>query len=894
LGVNRKRLTAIAAGTSLLLASDMSNRWRILIARCRALACRGRRERELDEEIADHLARLADAARAAGADEAAARAEALRRFGGVARTHERYREQLGFARLDAFWLDLRLAARALAKRPLLVAAAALSIAVGAGLNVGVYAAVIRGLIGTTLSGAAPDERLVAVNGEISYPNYEDLARLDVFSGLAAMQVTRVAWRTDAGVRRLGAKVVTPNFFDVVGVGAAVGRTFSTSDDQHAVVLGFALWQRRFGGDRSAIGRTMTLNGWPYVVIGVAPPDFNAPLAPMVAADVYLPIGPQIALGLANRSAAQLDLIGRLKDGASRTQARAVVAAAAADLERQYPHDNAHFAGALHIESVGGLERWRGLLGGAMPLALAAASVLFGIVGLVLLVACANVASLLLARAEERRREIAVCAALGATRARLAQRVVAESALIAIAGCALAALGYIAATAAIARMAWNAGALTMMLPSLPLVYAAVVAVAVTIACAVAPALAVGRSPVAAAWTSAAAQTPGRIRARRALVVVQVASCAVLLSGAAILFHDVARMRQADPGFDTTHTVAVEVRSAPNVNGIRLRPFLNLRDALLRLPGVESVSTARNLPLMFVNWRGPVRVDAAEAVPKVVDIVPVGPRYFETLRIPLVRGRDVADGDARPRAAATPVVVNQTFADRMFGAADPLRRRLILESEGRGGPDRVLLVAGVARDSKTRSLDEDPHPVVYLPEIGEFMFVRVAGPASASMARTIERAAWGADTLAWVDAQPLAAQVEFAQRPARVAGTALAVLGAVGLAMAMVGLYAVVSYSVNRRKFEIGVRLAMGAPRAQVLRMIVREGLTMVAFGCAIGMGAAQLAVRALTPIVRLNQGRFDPLALSAVVVAMAAVGAAASFAPARRASRVEPAVALRHE
>jgi putative ABC transport system permease protein len=872
----------------------MSKRWRILIARCRALAGRGRRERELDEEIADHLARLADTARAAGADAAAARTEALRRFGGVARTRERCREQLGFARLDALWVDLRLAARALARRPLLVAAAALSITVGAGLNLVVYAAVVRGLIGTTLSGAAPDERLLAVNGEISYPNYQDLARVDLFSGLAAMQVTRVAWRTGDGVLRLGAKVVTPNFFDVVGVRAAVGRTFTASGDEHAAVLGYAFWQRRFGGDRSAVGQTMTLNGWPYTVIGIAPPDFNAPLAPMVAADVYLPIGPQLALGLANRSAAQLDLIGRLKDGVSRAQARAAVAAAAADLERQYPRDNAHFAAALHIAPVGGLEFWRGLLGGAMPLALAAAATLFAIVGLVLLVACANVASLLLARVEERRREIAVCAALGATRGRLAQRVVAESALVAIAGCALAALVYVATAAAIARLAWNAGALTMMLPSLPLGCAAVVAIAVTIACAVAPALAVGRSPVAATVTSAAAHTPGRSRARRALVVVQVASCGVLLSGAAILFHDVARLRRADPGFDTAHTVAVEVRSAPNDDGVRLRPFLTVRDALLRLPGVESVSTARNLPLMFVSWRAPVRVDATGEAPRLVDIVPVGPRYFETLRIPLARGRDVADGDARPRAAATPVVVNQTFADRVFGAVDPLQRRLILESEGRGGPDRVLLVAGVARDSKTRSLDEDPHPVVYLPEIGAFMFVRMAGPVSASTARTIERAAWSADTLAWVDAQPMAAQVEFAQRPARFAGAALAALGAVGLAMAMIGLYAVVSYSVNRRTFEIGVRLALGARRGQVLRMIVGEGLTVVAIGCAIGIGAAQLAVRAIAPLVSLNHGRVDPLAFTAVVVAIGIVGAAASFAPARRASRVDPAVALRHE
>ncbi|HXI31332.1 MAG TPA: FtsX-like permease family protein, partial [Vicinamibacterales bacterium] len=269
-------------------------------------------------------------------------------------------------------------------------------------------------------------------------------------------------------------------------------------------------------------------------------------------------------------------------------------------------------------------------------------------------------------------------------------------------------------------------------------------------------------------------------------------------------------------------------------------------------------------------------------------------FETLQIPIRRGRDLADSDLRFLGETpTPIVVNQTFAERFFGAGDPIGRTIVLEADGRGGPDRRLEIAGVARDSRTRSLDEDPHPVVYLPEAGDFLLVRVAGPASGAV-RTIERALWSAEAVAWVDAQPLEAQVAFAQRPAQFGGGALAALGAIGLVMAMVGLYAMVSYGVNRRTFEIGVRLAVGAPRAAVLRMVVREGVVLVAIGCAIGLAAAQLAIRAIAPLVTLNRGRFDPVALGAVVAMMALVGAAASFAPALRASRVDPVVALRHD
>ncbi|HJZ77800.1 MAG TPA: ABC transporter permease, partial [Vicinamibacterales bacterium] len=465
---------------------------------------------------------------------------------------------------------------------------------------------------------------------------------------------------------------------------------------------------------------------------------------------------------------------------------------------------------------------------------------------------------------------------------------------ALAGSALAALFYEASVAVITRLAWSAGSVTVTLPGLPLFYCAAVAFVVTLVCAVAPALAVSRSPIAPVLTTASMQTTTRTRGRRLLVVAQVAICVVLLSGASILFHDAVRMRRADPGFDTMHTVSVEVRAATTASGFGLRPFERVRAVVRALPGVESVSAARNLPLMLLTWRASMHVDGESGPPRRIDVMPVGPRYFETLRIPLLRGRDLADQDVRFLGrGATPVVVNQTLADRFFATGDPIGRTIVLESDGRGGGDRTLTIAGVARDSKTRSLDEDPHPVVYLPEVGDFLFVRVAGPASAAI-RTIERAVWSADAIAWVDVQPLEAQVQFAQRPAQIGGTALAALGGIGLVMAMVGLYAMVSYGVNRRTFEIGVRLAVGAPRAAVLRMIVREGLVAVAIGCAVGLLGAQLAIRAIAPLLTLNQGRFDPLALGAVVAAMAVVGTAASLAPALRASRVNPVVALRHD
>jgi putative ABC transport system permease protein len=319
---------------------------------------------------------------------------------------------------------------------------------------------------------------------------------------------------------------------------------------------------------------------------------------------------------------------------------------------------------------------------------------------------------------------------------------------------------------------------------------------------------------------------------------------------------------------------------------------VRAAIRGVPGVESVSAARNLPLMLIAATAAVHPERIPSLHLEADLVPAGPRYLETLRIPLLRGRDFTDLDLRYTGRTTSVIVNHTLAQRIFGTADPVGRTLVSD-DGHEDAGRVYEIVGVARDAAVRSLDEAPHPVVYRPEVGDFYFVRVAGDA-ATMLRTVETAIARVEPNAWVQAQPLSAQVAFAKRPASIGSGALAALGAIGLAMAMVGLYAIVAHSVNRRTFEIGVRLALGATRAHVLALIMREGIGLVAIGCAIGVAAAVVLVRVVSSIVTLNQGRFDPLALGAASAATIAVGAAATLAPARRAARVDPVIALRSE
>ena len=865
---------------------------RVFLARLRAVLTRAWRDADLDDEIQAHLDLLTRDYVRRGLSLEAARTAARRDFGGVTQITEIYRGQRGFARLESFRQDLRFGLRSLARRPLLVLTATASIGIAAGLNITVYSVLAHVLFDTNLSGAPRDDRLVAIDPEASFLDYEALRTTAGFVDLAAMQVGTLVWRTDRGTERLGAKIVSTTFFDVLGVRAAYGRTFNATDSQ-VVLLDFGFWQRRFAGDPTIIGRPLNLNGAPFAVAGILPRNFSAPVFPLIASDLYVPISPLVALGLSNRAARQFDLIGRLHDGVTPGQANAALRVRATEVARE--SGQAGLARAVGVRSISGFEMWRQMGVGGMILG--AAGVLYAVVALVLLVACANVAGLLLARAEERRREITVCAALGATRWRLAQRFIAEGAIVAVLGCAAGIALYKGTFAIVSSLAWTSFGLNVMPPSLPVLYCLLVAVALTVACSAAPALTVSRvAPGPALATLGPRATPRRSGLRRLLVVVQVAVCCVLMIGAFLLLRGFIRMQGVDPGFDVARTLWLDVRLPVSANGVREsegQGFARIRSRLERVAGVESVSCLRYLPLTVLGWRASLHMGSAVDTHFSADIHPVGPSYLSTMGIPLLRGREFVDADVRGSVANTPIVVNDTLARRFFPSSDPIGQWLVLESDRGDGPERRLQIVGVARDSKLRSLNEDAHPVLYMPEIRTSFVVRVTGVATAAM-RGVEQAVADGEPGASVQATPMSAHVANATRPVQLGSAVLAGLSGLGLLMAMTGLYAVVMCSVNERTFEIGIRIALGASGATVMRMVLRDALLIVGMGCALGGAAGLVLARLLSPLLAGGQRAADPVAFGAAITALLIVSFAASLVPAVRASRADPLLALRQE
>ena len=468
--------------------------------------------------------------------------------------------------------------------------------------------------------------------------------------------------------------------------------------------------------------------------------------------------------------------------------------------------------------------------------------------------------------------------------------------------------YAASTVAVSKLGWAAADLDVIPPALPLIYCCALVVAITVACGAGPSLAVSRMTPGPALSlvSPRASSAGRASLRNLLVVVQISVCFVLLSGAFLLLRGVVELRRSDPGFEVERILWLNVRLPTESGGTRdsdTHAFERIRRTLDELPGVESVSCVRYLPLKFLTWRALVRIDGLKADADrarltsgliSVDIHPVGPRYLATMRIPLLRGRDLTDNDTRSRPATpTPIVVNDTLARRFFRASDPIGRRLLLDEAHERGAGQILEVVGVARDSKLRTLNEDAHPVLYLPELHTSFVVRVTGPATGSV-HAVEKSVAASEPGASVQASPMSAQIAGARLPAQVGSSLLTALGALGLLLEMTGLYAVITYGVNRRTFEIGVRMALGATQSDIARFILREPLIIVASGCGIGVVAASAATRVLAPLLAAGQSATDPVAFGAVAISLVIVGGAASFLPARRAARVDPLAALRQD
>jgi predicted permease len=881
---------------------------------------------EMDDEIRLHLALRAEQLVREGRSPAAARAEAEARFGisddARRRLHDSARRREArmsrVERFDALRQDVRYAWRGLRRNPGFALVAVLTLALGIGANTAIFG-VVNAVMLRSLPVHRP-EQLVQVtlgdrrNDELSNPLFEALrdraAGRDVFSGLFAFAPRRFDLARGGETRPVDGTWTSGSFFDALGVGPAVGRVLHAADDHRGcapvAVLGYRFWQSAYGGDPGVVGRSVALDGHPFEIVGVAAAAF-AGVEVGRASQLYVPLCASAIVeggdgGLDDRHQWFLRVIGRVREGVTLDQAAARVAALSP----------AVFAATVSPDAVA--EERRGYLENQLAAFPAAAGhsalrleygtalvALMVVVGVVLLVACANVANLLLARAAARRREIAVRLGIGAGRGRLVRQLLTESVL-------LAALG---AAAGLLLARWAGGALVALLARRDAAVWLDLAIdgrvlGFTLAAAVLTALLFGLAP---AWRATrvdlraamqAVDEAGRVRhtAGKALVVGQIALSLVLVLGAGLLLGTFRTLATLDPGFrrEGVLLVAVDMRDA----GYPAERLPAVRQAIVdrmrQVPGVRAASASVLTPISGAGWGGPVSVDGftpADRRDALVFFNAVSDGFFATLGTRLVAGRDFG---ARDAAGAPPVaIVNETMARKFFRGASPIGREIGV----RDGPgaERRLQVVGVVRDAKYGSLREDARALVYLPLAQDphpgqsvNLELRAAGAATALVP---------AATAAMADVHPrfslayrtLASQVDASLARERLLATLSGVFGALALLLAVVGLYGTMSYALTRRRRELGVRVALGAARGRVLRLVLAEVGRLVAAGLALGAVAGVVATRWVTPFL-FGRSPVDPTtwALSAAALAVAALAAGAL--PAWRAATADPVRAIR--
>ena len=810
--------------------------------------------------------------------------------------------------------DVRFAVRHYLKTPGATALAVVSLALGIGVNSAIFS-LVSAVVLRDLPAERPEELVDVYFGKASeykyatasHPDYLDLRRDSrAFSELAAVNVTVGATERDGATELLFGEAVSGNYLALLDREPALGRGFLPEEDgvpgAHPVaMLGHRAWRQRFGADPNVLGRTLRLNGVDFQIVGVAPRDLAGSF-PGLVADYFIPMAMSDRMSemasLADRGSRSLFIKGRLAPGVTLEQARAEMETLNARLAAAWPDTNE----GIEVTLVPTREVV--LNPGIDGPILGVAGLLMGIVGLVLVIACSNVASVLLSRAAERRREIAVRLAIGAGRGRLVRQLLTESLLLAGAGGALG-LGL---AAGLARL------LVSFKPPLPiplsidvgvdgtvLAFTAAVALLTGLLCGLAPALQSSRPQLVPALKDDAGglgRRHRRLGLRNLLVVGQVAASTVLLVGAGLFVRSLGQARSIDPGFALDRGVAVQL--ALGLGGAydeaEGRVFLRrLVERARALPGARSAALAENLPLGLSIHTGRVELEGQQLAswdqgPE-VDQSSVGTGYFETLGIPIVRGRAFtsADGQQAPRVA----VINEAAARHFWPAGDALGKRL---REDQDGP--WIEVVGIARDGKYRTLGEAPRPFLYLASEQDYrpfatLVVATDGDERAMLAAVRRLVSELDPALPVFDMKTMSDHLQVMLFPARMGALLLTALGGLGLLLATVGLYGVVASSVVRRTREVGIRMAIGARPADVVRLVVGEGMALAGAGLALGIAAALAAARVLEGLL-YGIGTTDAATFVVVVAVLAAVGLVANLVPARRASRLDPVAALRRE
>ena len=886
----------------------MRQLFRTFFLRLNSLFRRRRLEDDLEEELRSHLEMAVDLNLRRGKSAEDARREAFRNFGGFEQTKEIYRDQRGLPMIETTVQDLRFGLRMLRRRPGFSILAILCLTLGIGANAAVFSWV-EGILFRPYPAVAHQEQLLALTGTArgepeptSWPDLLDLQRnctlIDSFIVTKIMGTTlSVGDRAEV----TAGSIVSANYFDAIGVHPILGRGFAPGEDSgrnaHPVtVISYQLWKGRFKGDPQIIGKTQRLNNVLHTIVGVAPEGFYGTFVGW-AMQFWVPASMEEnfeggGYKLEDRGARWIEAYVRLKPGVTPAQAQQEISAVAQRLENDYPATNRGRGVKLW-------PLWQTPFNNAGTL-LPTLEIMLAVVVFVLFIACANVGNLLLVRAFARRHEMTVRLAIGAGRGRLLKQLLTEGLILAAFGAAGGLLVAHWCRHALVLLFPARGGVAMRLPGeidwRVLALSAAVCLITTLLLGLVPAMQTGKIDVAGALKSDSAGVVGgggRAWVRSSLVVVQVSLSFVLLVGTGLLLRSLQKIRNTSPGFSTHQVLdtAVNLVSA----GYDAQRAQTFQDELLArvkaLPGVESAAFARMTPLSYGSFpSSPIAVDGYQPPPEeqpTVQYNEVGPDYLTTMGIPLISGREFTRAD--DEKAAPVAIVNETMAAQYWRGKNPIGERVQVKG-------RWMQVVGIAKDSKYQSVREAPKPFFYVPLRQNFargagLHIRTA-LSSETMAAALAREVHALDgNLALFEVITLQEQLDRSTSPQMVAVTLVGTLGGLALLLAAIGLYGVMSYAVSQSTRELGLRMALGANASNLLRLVISRGLALTAGGVLLGAVVALALTRLLGNLLYKVSPR-DPLAFGSALAVMTIASLAACFLPAWRATRTDPARALR--
>ncbi len=868
---------------------------------------------DLSEEIWEHLDEKIEELVAGGMSRKQASAAARRQFGNVTLVEEHGREVWRWPSIEDFLMDIRFALRMLRNNPSFAAVAVLTLALGIGANTALFSVIDAVLLrplpfrdpGRLVAPLCVDLRDANRGGEISYPVFLDWrSQSRSFEAMSVWDNRSFAYTGADQPESVRGAVVSANLFSMLGVSPILGRTFAPDEDQLGpaqlpVVLSYEFWQSHFGGDPSVVGRALTLDSQKFSVVGVMPARFQFPvrrnrveLWTTIADDLQgkTPMAVQ-------RGVSYLNIVARLKPGVPILQAQSDLLSIQEQLNRQYPENRPRGAVVrTEADQIAGPMR--------PPL-----MILLGAVGFVLLIACANVASLLLARATVRQKEFTVRAALGASRWMIIRQLLTESVLLAMLGGALGVLLAHWATGALVSLAPQQLARTgdIALDFRVLAFSLIVALATGVLFGLVPAIQSSRHDLNRVLVDSGrgfSSGPGGVHLRGVLVACQLAIALVLLIGAGLLLRSFDRLQHVDPGFRADHvlTFLLDVPSERHPAAQRAAFVRQVLQSTRALPGVESAGAIFGLPLDEDEGAFTALDIEGRPVPKSqrprVAFRLIESQYFDTMKIPLLQGRTFTPRDEQ--GGPPLAIVNETFARRMFPGESPLGHRVsptISFGDSDDAPMREIV--GVTGDVKSGGISDNAVPEVYAPQtstdfIGEMTIVVRTGNDPNALIPAVRSVVTSADKdLPLRNVRTMQEYVTGSISAPRFEAVLLGTFAVLAFVLTTIGLYGVISYSVVQRTREMGIRMVLGAQRGSISRMVVRQGALLTLIGVAAGLLASLFAVRLIRGLL-YGIGATDPATFIAVPLLLMAVALFASYIPARRATRVDPLVALRYE